>query len=79
MNKELPLITVITITKNRPNLLERAINTVKTQTYPNIKHFIVIDDCPSTLEMLEKSIAMIVRCIGNIILEVQMIKVVLMY
>lgn len=54
MNKKLPLITVITITKNRPNLLERAINTVKTQTYPNIKHFIVIDDCPSTLEMLEK-------------------------
>ncbi|MDO5568563.1 MAG: glycosyltransferase family A protein [bacterium] len=54
MNNELPLITVITVTKNRPKLLERAINTVKNQTYPNIKHFIVIDDCPETLRMLEK-------------------------
>lgn len=50
---DLPLITVITVTKNRPNLLERAINTVKKQTYSNIKHLIIIDDCPSTLEMLE--------------------------
>lgn len=55
MNKELPLITVITITKNRPNLLERAINTVKNQTYPNIKHLIIIDDCEKTLAMLEKN------------------------
>ena len=53
MNEDLPLITVITVTKNRPNLLERAIKTVKNQTYPNVKHFIIIDDCPSTKEMLE--------------------------
>lgn len=54
MNNELPIITVITVTKNRPNLLERAIKTVKEQTYNNIKHLIIIDDCPSTLKMLEE-------------------------
>ncbi len=54
MSKELPLITVITVTKNRPNLLERAIKSVKEQTYQNVKHFIVIDDCPATLKMLEE-------------------------
>ena len=55
MNNELPLITVITVTKNRPNLLKRAIETVKKQTYPNIKHLIIIDECPKTLEMLESN------------------------
>lgn len=53
MNNKKPLITVITITKNRPKLLERAIKTVKNQTYENVKHYIVIDDCPNTLSMLE--------------------------
>ena len=53
MNSELPVITVITVTKNRPNLLEQAIKTVKDQTYPNIKHLIIIDECPKTLEMME--------------------------
>lgn len=53
MNKNLPLITVITVTKNRPKLLERAIKTVEEQTYKNIKHLIIIDDCLETLEMLE--------------------------
>ena len=53
MNNEKPLITIITVTKNRPNLLERAIQTVKNQTYNNIKHLIIIDDCPATLKMLE--------------------------
>ena len=56
MNNKLPLITVITITKNRPNLLERAIKTVKEQTYNNIKHLIIIDDCPVTLKMLEENL-----------------------
>ena len=37
----------------RPNLLKRAIDTVKKQTYPNIRHLIIIDECPKTLEMLE--------------------------
>ena len=36
MNNELPLITIVTVTKNRPNLLKRAIETVKQQTYSNI-------------------------------------------
>ena len=53
MNNDLPLITVITVTKNRPNLLIRAIETVKKQTYPNIKHLIIIDECLKTYEMLE--------------------------
>src|SRR5574344_1072201 len=53
MSSELPLITVITVTKNRPNLLKRAIETVKNQTYSNIKHLIIIDECPKTLEMME--------------------------
>ena len=55
MNNELPLITIVTVTKNRPNLLKRAIETVKQQTYSNIKHLIIIDECPETLEMLESN------------------------
>lgn len=48
------LITVITITKNRPNLLERAIKIVQMQTYKNVKHLIIIDNCPKTLKMLNE-------------------------
>ena len=47
-----PRITVITVTKNRPTLLERAISSVRNQTYPSIHHYVVIDDCQKTLKML---------------------------
>lgn len=48
-------ITVITVTSNRVNLLERAIKSVKNQTINSkIHHFIYIDDCPKTLKYLEK-------------------------
>ena len=46
-------ITVITITKNRPKLLQRAIKSVKNQRISGILHYIVIDDCLDTLNMLE--------------------------
>lgn len=52
---ELPKITIITITKGRPFLLQRAIASVKSQTYENIQHYIVIDDCVDTLKMLEEN------------------------
>lgn len=53
-NKEMfPTITIVTITKGRPKLLRRAISSVKEQTYPNIRHYIVIDDCEETLRMLQ--------------------------
>lgn len=46
------VITVITITKNRPQLLKRAIKSVKDQTISGVLHYIIIDDCPDTLDML---------------------------
>ena len=49
------IVTVVTVTKNRPQLLQRAINSVKKQTLSNVLHYIVIDDCKSTLEMLNNN------------------------
>lgn len=79
MNNKLPLITVITITKNRPNLLERAIKTVKEQTYNNIKHLIIIDDCPVTLKMLEEKYKNDCNIIWEYQKEKRMIKVAQMF
>ncbi len=49
------IITVITVTKNRPQLLQRAIKSVKNQKLAGILHYIVIDDCKDTLNMLENT------------------------
>ena len=46
-------IIVITVTRHRCDLLKRAIESVKKQSYPHVKHFIIIDDCQETQRMLE--------------------------
>lgn len=52
----LPSITVITITRGRPDLLVRAIASVDAQTYSGlITHRILIDDCPATASMLTET------------------------
>lgn len=48
------VITVITITKNRPQLLQRAICSVKSQTLSSVLHYIIIDCCEDTLNMLTR-------------------------
>ena len=54
-NKE---ITVLTVTRNRCTLLNRAIKSVKQQTIATrVKHLIIIDDCPETLRFLNKNYA----------------------
>lgn len=46
-------ITVITITRNRPELLQRAMKSVQRQTCnAHISHLILIDDCPATQTLL---------------------------
>lgn len=48
-------VSVITLTRGRPNKLERAIRSVANQTYSGtIDHIIIIDDCQQTLDLLEK-------------------------
>lgn len=48
-----PQITVVTITRRRPDLLRRAICSVQRQRYAGpIHHLILIDDCGKTLDFL---------------------------
>lgn len=42
-----PLITVVTPSYNRPEAIQRAVETVSNQTYPNIEH-IIVDDYSET-------------------------------
>ena len=52
-NKE---ITVITVTRGRPELLKRAIESVKKQDIAkSVDHLIIIDDCKDTLNFLERN------------------------
>ena len=48
---EKPLVSVITITRNRCDLIGRCINSILTQTYTNIEHIVV--DGASTDETAE--------------------------
>lgn len=49
-------ITVITLTRRRPNLLKRAIASVQQQDYQGtIVHMIMIDGCVETRELLQSS------------------------
>lgn len=45
MENEFPLVSIITVTHNRVNLIHRAINSVLNQTYPNIEYIIVGSGC----------------------------------
>lgn len=46
-------ITVITLTRNRPELLRRAMASVQSQVCrQEIEHLVLIDDCPATADML---------------------------
>lgn len=48
-------ITVITITRQRPQLLKRAIASVEQQDYSgSINHLVIIDECETTRRSLEK-------------------------
>ena len=48
-------ITVLTVTRQRPDLLQRAIHSVKQQDYQGaIQHLILIDGCMKSYRMLEQ-------------------------
>ena len=49
-------VTVITLTRGRIEMLKRALHSVSSQDYPGqIKHLIIIDDCPITKTFFETS------------------------
>lgn len=51
----LPVVTVATITRGRPDLLLRAIRSLAAQDYQgSITHRILVDDCAATASMLEE-------------------------
>ncbi len=52
-----PLITVVTLTRNRANLLKRAIGTVLSQSYKNIEYIIVDGASTDNTEEVVKSFA----------------------
>lgn len=53
---ELPSITVITVTRGRPQLLRRAMASLRTQDYKGlIKHNLLIDDCQMTAAAMNSS------------------------
>ena len=54
MNTPEHKVTVLTVTRGRPSLLERAIDSVDRQSHPNIMHIILIDDCIDTYLALKK-------------------------
>jgi glycosyltransferase involved in cell wall biosynthesis len=46
-------VTVVTLTRHRPDLLERAIRSVEDQrTTAALEHLVLVDDCPTTARLL---------------------------
>ena len=62
--KNYPLVTVITVTLNNGNLLERCIISVLNQTYPNIQYIVIdgdsVDNTPEILKKYESEIDVLV-------------------
>ena len=55
VNKMNDSITVLTLTKGRPNLVRRCIKSVRQQDYEGeVRHLILIDDCPDTYDTLKQ-------------------------
>jgi hypothetical protein len=49
-------VTVVTITRRRPHLLQRCIESVRSQSFQGtLRHLIVVDDCPLTISRLGRS------------------------
>ena len=50
-------VTVVTITRHRPPLLRRCMESVRNQDFRGtLRHLIVVDDCPQTLNWLSESL-----------------------
>lgn len=48
-------VAIITVTRERPMLLRRAMRSVQQQDcYARIRHYVIIDDCPETYKMLDR-------------------------
>jgi hypothetical protein len=48
-------VAIITVTRERPTLLRRAMLSVQLQDcYARIRHYIIIDDCPATRDFLSR-------------------------
>ena len=51
---EAPTVTVITVTRGRPTLLRRAIESVAAQDLTSLAHFVIVDDCGLTRAFLQE-------------------------
>jgi glycosyl transferase family 2 len=49
-------VTVLTVTRRRPQLLERCMRSVENQNYQGVlKHLVIIDDCAETMAFLARA------------------------
>ncbi len=53
--KKQPLVSIITITRNRANLIHRAINSILSQTYTNFEHIIIDGNSEDNTEEIVRS------------------------
>lgn len=48
-------VTVITPTRGRPQLLQRALASARNQRGVDVEHIVVVDECPASAELVESS------------------------
>jgi glycosyltransferase involved in cell wall biosynthesis len=53
MDKKLPLVTIITNTKNRARLISRCIESIQNQTYQNYEHIVADGGTDNTKKIVE--------------------------